>query len=286
MKAAQAPVISDMSVVASESGISASCEFANYGDKGEYVIQLYLYQVKGENVLTTVSYAELTPTGDGQGSGNTPWKQVDAGVYKVGAAVKRYEGGKLMETEFMDSGSYDVVKNGNSYSVTPRGPASGEEGKEDISRGKKSSSGKGEGKEQEDEAGAVCVHHLVYELVKAAETKQDALMAEQCEKCGAVFSYTYVPNSAYAVFLKEAAAAIENAEGEEVIITTDRWMSFNQEVLDAIAARPEVAVVIHYRYGGKPCAVTIPAGTKTESLADENGFCGFLYLSQLFPERK
>lgn len=281
--AAQTPSVSEMRVVASENGVSARCEFSGYTDN-KYSIQLYLYQMDGEKPAV-VNYEELTPTGDGAGIGNTPWKHVDTGLYKASAAIKRYEGADLAETVFADSDLYDVVRNGNSYIVTPFRKPDTENGKaESISQGRGSNSKKSSGEEKEDRVTRVCEHDIVSDIVREAETTQDALLAERCRKCGEVFSCVSVPNSAYRVFLREAAGTIQNAEKEEAVIVTDRWMSFNREVADAMAARPEVTVTVRYRYDGQFRSVTVPAGTDMESLLDEDGFCGFLYLGQLFAE--
>lgn len=130
---------------------------------------------------------------------------------------------------------------------------------------------------------ASCSHSLVhYRIVNRANPNQDAVLAGECDNCGEVLSYSFVPNSAYAAFLEEAAGAVQNAQTGEVVIETERWISFNQSVFDAIALRPEVAVTVRYRYGGSRYEVTIPAGAEMGELTDENGFCGFRHLDQVF----
>ena len=130
---------------------------------------------------------------------------------------------------------------------------------------------------------ASCSHSTVhYRIVNRANPNQDAVLAGECDNCGEVLSYSFVPNSAYAAFLEEAAGAIQNAQTGEVVIETERWISFNQSVFDAMAMRPEVSVTVRYRYGGSRYEVTIPAGAEVSGLADENGFCGFRHLDQVF----
>ena len=123
-----------------------------------------------------------------------------------------------------------------------------------------------------------------YELIRPATAERDALMAQQCILCGAVIQYVEVPNSAYAAFQQEAIAAIQNARTNEVIISSRRWISFHQSVLEAISQRPDVTIILRYRYQGEMCEVTIPAGAEVSTLADEGGFCGFRYLNQIFDE--
>lgn len=91
-----------------------------------------------------------------------------------------------------------------------------------------------------------------------------------------------MPNSAYAAFLESAACAILNAQDEETVVETERWLSFNQTVFDDMAQRPELTVRVRYRYKGKRYEVTVPAGAELSGLTDESGFCGFRYLDQVF----
>ena len=53
-------------------------------------------------------------------------------------------------------------------------------------------------------------------------------------------------------------------------------------VMEALAERPDVTLRISFldeKYKGNRVTVTIPAGTDTLSLVDENGFVGFLYVA-------
>ena len=242
--AAQPPAVADISVLASKDGVSAGCTFTGYTDKNEYIIQLFLNRVQEDGSVSEAAGLELDTTADGKGYGQTSAEKVETGIYKASAAIKRYEGGNLADTAFTHSILYKVVKDKDSYEVTP--------------------------------------YEKDFEIVREADATHDALMEEKCVKCGEVFSYAYVPNSAYAAFLKDCARAVLNVKGDEILLVTDRWMSFNQEVLDAISARPEVAVTIHYMYCGKQFTVTILAGTDAAGLADENGYCGFRCLHMLF----
>lgn len=101
-----------------------------------------------------------------------------------------------------------------------------------------------------------------------------------------VIDYIDVPNSAYAVFLKETAERIQNTQEKEVTICTDRWLSFDRKVLEAIESRPDVAVEVNYQYQGERYLLLIPAGADIELLMDENGFSGFRYMNDKMFENK
>ena len=277
--AAQPPAVSDISVLALKDGISAGCTFNGYTDKSEYVIQLFLNRVDEDGSVSEAASLELDTTADGKGSGQTSAEKVETGIYKASAAIKRYEGGNLADTAFTHSVLYKVVKDKDSYTVTPyeKEPESGGKPDKGLYVPDRDAVFAEDNKEYR-----ACDHEKDFEIVREADAAHDALMEEKCVKCGEVFSYAYVPNSAYAAFLKDCAEAVLNVKGDEILLATDRWMSFNQEVLDAISARPEVAVTIHYMYYGKQFTVAIPAGTDAAGLADGNGYCGFRYLHMLF----
>lgn len=277
--AAQPPAVADISVLASKDGVSAGCTFTGYTDKNEYIIQLFLNRVQEDGSVSEAAGLELDTTADGKGYGQTPAEKVETGIYKASAAIKRYEGGNLADTAFTHSVLYKVVKEKDSYEVTPyeKEPESSVEADK-----RPHVPDEGEVFAEENKEYRACDHEKDFEIVREADAAHDALMEEKCVKCGEVFSYAYVPNSAYAAFLKDCARAVLNVKGDEILLATDRWMSFNQEVLDAISARSEVAVTIHYMYCGKQFTVTIPAGTDAAGLADENGYCGFRCLHMLF----
>ena len=133
--------------------------------------------------------------------------------------------------------------------------------------------------------GVGCNHEcdVDYFIEREATPAMDALLAGKCVNCGEILSYEEVPNSAYAAFLQETADTIQKAaKGEQIAICTDRWISFDRRVAKALADRPDVSVKLAYRYKGENCVLEIPAGKDWVSLLDENGFCGFRYLDQLF----
>lgn len=87
----------------------------------------------------------------------------------------------------------------------------------------------------------------------------------------------------YSTFTSMCEKAI-NAVGanQTLTINTGKWMSLDRKIMEAIAARPDMAVTINYIYNEKAYSVTIPAGYNVMSLLDENGYCGFLYLNAVF----
>ena len=90
------------------------------------------------------------------------------------------------------------------------------------------------------------------------------------------------PVSAYTYFIKDTVKAIEQASGAELTISTDRWVSFDKSVFDALAKKPELALTINYEYNHGKYTVTIPAGADLSALCNEEGFCGFRYLDAQF----
>ena len=102
-----------------------------------------------------------------------------------------------------------------------------------------------------------------------------------CEGCGQVLYR--VPLSAYGPFQKVTAEKIQNAaQGATVEITTSRWYSFHRSVMEALAARPDVTLVVSFLsegYKGDRLTFTIPAGTDTVAFLNEEGYAGFFYIS-------
>ena len=117
--AAQPPAVADISVLASKDGVSAGCKFTGYTDKNEYIIQLFLNRVQEDGSVSEAAGLELDTTADGKGYGQTSAEKVETGIYKASAAIKRYEGGNLADTAFTHSVLYKVVKDKDSYEVTP-----------------------------------------------------------------------------------------------------------------------------------------------------------------------
>lgn len=127
-----------------------------------------------------------------------------------------------------------------------------------------------------------CNHVGESNVISQATATSDALVAVECVKCGVVFRYETVSNSAYAAFLKETANAILNAEQNgEAVVNTKIWTSFNKAVFEAMKARPDVKVTVNYVFEGNPYVLSIPAKANVDSMMDEKGFGGFRYIEQV-----
>ena len=126
-------------------------------------------------------------------------------------------------------------------------------------------------------------HHYVWETIEATENS-DGELRYKCDICGD--NQTRVPITAYYVFNKNTSEKIRKAgQGATVKIETSRWISFHKMVMEALADRPDVNLEVSFldgEYKGNRVSFTIPAGTDTLSLLDENGFSGFLYLAGKF----
>ena len=126
-------------------------------------------------------------------------------------------------------------------------------------------------------------HSYAWEDVKEATEDDNGEMIYRCS-CGEVLYR--VPTSAFNVFNRNTAEKVKNAkQGATVKIETSRWISFHKMVMQALADRPDVSLEVSFldgEYKGNRVSFTIPAGTDTLSLLDENGFSGFLYLAGKF----
>lgn len=262
--------ISRLSVVAMEDGICASCFYQNF-DSDTCTVQLYLEKQSGMETIPVV-YRNLSGTGEEGQQIETEICREGTGIYRA-VLLTRAEG-ETTVVRFRDSGWYEAVDLGDHYEVRPYLP--GNEG---------NTTSKRELVEEEPEKsiGSVCEHKPVRELYEPATSQRDAVFCESCESCGQVLAYGEIPNTAYVSFLNQAASIIYGAQqGEQVVISTDRWMSFDERVLDAVSKREDVSVLIRYRDQGEEHQVLLPAGTDAGRLGDENGFCGFRYLNQIF----
>lgn len=266
--AAQPVSVSELAIRAVSGGISAECTFTGFNSGSGYTMQLYLERMNEDGSTSAITYRDLSPTADGSGSEQTTPREVETGVYRAVLLMQTTSGGGNPIARFENSPLYDVVRNGEDYEVTLHPEDGGGQ------------SGENSGAEENS-----CSHQysLQYDINREATPDEDALLAGKCINCGEILSYEEVPNSAYVAFLQESADAIRNAaQGEQVTICTDRWISFDRRVAKALTDRPDVSVKLTYRYGGENYVLVIPAGEDWVSLLDENGFCGFRYLDQQF----
>lgn len=268
VQAADAPVVSDLKVTASDdgTGVMAQCSYQNYDDQSGCELTLYLYRVKEDGTHTIMAYKTLPYAASATGSVDAV--SVPEGTY-FASVVMDYSG----MIDQINSQYYHKVKliDGDYVAAPEKGDTSADRTNSIEEHEKAEESGKPD-----------CIHVWEYSLAEAATTEKDSVLACQCTICGEVIEYVEVPNSAYCVFLAEAADAIRSAQTGQVIIDTERWISFDRTVLEVIAERRDVTIIVNYKYQGKKYSVTIPSGADVSGLADENGFCGFRYLDQVF----
>ena len=251
-----------------------------------------------------MAYRNLSGIGEEEQQTETEVCHEGSGIYR--AVLLTRTQGETTVVRFRDSGWYEAVDMGDYYEVRPYVPGSGEntdsgeEGAEEepeqepeeepgqeLGQEPEENTVSGRtGEESGENAGNTCEHKPMREIYEQATPQRDAVFCESCELCGQVFVYGEIPNTAYVAFLDYAAGIIYGAQPEEqVVITTDRWISFDARVLNAMSERADVSVLILYRDQGEEHRVLLPAGADVSSLGDENGFCGFRYLNQIFGEK-
>ncbi len=280
-QAAQMIQVSELSIVPLPGGISAKCVYQEF-DSTAYAVQLYMEKMDETGSFAPVAYKDMPSSGNGQTTLEITPLEVESGVYRA-VLLMRSSGDQTM-VRFRDSGLYDVTKTGDQYVVGPhQQPEDMQTEAEQPDDAKEESEQAGDDEGTDDSGMEPCLHSPVCSIYKEATPQSDAVLEVHCEKCGQHMPYQEVPNSAYASFLEEAVERIRDAgQGEQVVIRTERWISFDRRVLAQLAEREDVSVLIAYRYKGSDFAVLIPAGTDVNGLVDENGFCGFRYLASLF----
>lgn len=265
--AAETIQVIELCVVHDGEGIRASCSYQNLGSAGS-ILQLYLEKMNEDGEFIPLNYVDLPAAGEEIQTADTLPVAAEPGTYR--AVLLQYYGEGIPVVRFRDSGVYEVKSSEN--------PDDGSYSDDEADSIKAAET------DYNDQAG--CEHSLAESIIRQATPVQDAILEECCEKCGLVFGRIEIPNSAYEAFLNEAAEMVKAAQsGEEAVITTDRWMSFDKKVLDVIESRRDISVLLIYRYQGAEHQIWIPAESDVSSLADENGFCGFAYLSQRFGEK-
>lgn len=267
VQAAEPPVVSDLKVAAGDdgAGVMAQCSYQNYDDQSGCELTLYLYRAEKDGTHTIVAYKTLSYAASATGSIDAV--SVPEGTYFT-SVVMNYSG---MITQINSQYYYKVRLVDGDYVVTQENAGTADDASSIQEYERIEESGKPD-----------CIHVWEYSMAEPATKEKDSLLSYQCAICGEVIEYVEVPNSAYSVFLTEAADAIWSSQTDQVIIDAERWISFDQRVLDAISGRRDVTIVVNYKYQGKKCSVIIPNGADVSGLADETGFCGFRYLDQVF----
>lgn len=100
---------------------------------------------------------------------------------------------------------------------------------------------------------------------------------------GAAAAITVSDNTDYWAFQQAITDAVTAAPANAAItINTGSWDSLYTTSLDAIAARTDVTITVNWVQDGVIKTFTLPAGTVTSTLRDENGFLGFEHLQRVF----
>lgn len=144
-------------------------------------------------------------------------------------------------------------------------------------------------KEEEEPAWQepACNHDFVWKPETEATATENARMVYECMYCGKVRERMDVANSAYAKFNRDAVTAIDKAApGAAVTISTPLWISFHRSVIEVLKERPDVTVILNYRFKGERYTLTIPSGADLSLLEESEGYYGFRYLDGVFQGRK
>ncbi len=133
-----------------------------------------------------------------------------------------------------------------------------------------------------------CGHSCQWVTEAEATETEDGVMAYVCTKCGMVTDYMSGgtgSTSAYAVFNQNTIAQVNKAlAGKTLSIDTPLWTSFSQKVMEAIAARRDINIILTYRLSGTTWEICIPAGAEVPTDVEYAGFDG--YLAGLFGKNK
>lgn len=137
---------------------------------------------------------------------------------------------------------------------------------------------------QDSDMSSVHTHDFQPVTVQEASETQDEVRQLKCV-CGVVSKTFIVPGSSLRAFIERVVKDITDAPKDAVVtVDTKIWTCYNKEVMDALSRRTDVTLVTNYRYNHVDYTVTIPAGYDVAGLLDENGYCGFRYLDQIFGE--
>lgn len=269
LAATSEPTVSNLTVIDTGNGISAQCDYAGYAAGSDYDIQLYLDKWNGDT-RSTVKFTILDK--DDTGTGRTDAVMAESGIYSA-AAVIRDNVTAESTARYYETEKYRVIKTDSGYQIT----------KLQADHHVSVRTNAEQADVPEELSPVIICEHIFEEIqISDADPDHDAIVGMQCESCGAMKDYYEVPNSAYAYFQRESAQKILNAAaGGEVVISTARWISFHHMVTDAMAQRPDVTIIVVYRYKGLDDTIIIPAGADRSGFANDDGYCGFLYLKQM-----
>lgn len=255
----------EFGVIKEGESIFARCAYRHF-DGSSGIMQLYLEKMDEEGDFLPISYGDLFAAGEEIQTACTQSQSAEPGIYRAVLLIRSGTG--MPVVRFRDSAPFEVK-----HAEHVNGQEA--EGFREAAR-----------EQRIEQENGPCGHVVTENTVREATPFSDAVKEESCENCGWVFARFEVPNSAYTAFLDQTADAIRAAQPQEVVrVSTDRWISFDRRVFAAMADRRDVSVLVEYRYQGKEHQVLIQAGAETDDLMDENGFCGFCHLTQVFGEK-
>lgn len=133
-------------------------------------------------------------------------------------------------------------------------------------------------------------HDYYYWIAKEPTVTSDGLVGWRCSRCYRL-DFTHFPDAnaeglkvlpAYWTFQDDVVNQITVAPAGGITIDAYFWISFADCVYQAIEARPDLTVSVKFIYEGNNYLVTIPAGTKAESILLGERYAGFAYLGGMF----
>ena len=138
--------------------------------------------------------------------------------------------------------------------------------------------------EKTEPAIPVHTHSYNWETLHEPTEEHDGEMADICSVCGDIRQR--VPITGFYLFQKETMDKIRAAAPNATVeVKTSKWISFHRMVMNALAERQDVTLKVSFlegEYRGARKTLTIPAGTDTNALLNEDGYAGFKYLGGLF----
>ena len=130
----------------------------------------------------------------------------------------------------------------------------------------------------------VHTHSYNWETLHEPTEEHDGEMVDICSVCGDIRQR--VPITGFYLFQKETMDKIRAAAPNATVeVKTSKWISFHRMVMNALAERQDVTLKVSFlegEYRGARKTLTIPAGTDTNALLNEDGYAGFKYLGGLF----
>jgi hypothetical protein len=128
------------------------------------------------------------------------------------------------------------------------------------------------------------VHHYRWIARMNESESADGTINYMCEECDKVWYFR--PYPAFYCFQGDIARQIEVApENFTVKVKTSLFITFNKQVMEALAKRPDVSLQVSFlrnEYKGDRLSFVIPAGEDTMSLLSEEGYAGFIFLGNKY----